>query len=100
MITILVVGKAELTEHPVVKEVAKKMNATEAQVLIAWGVYRGYSVIPKSVQQGASISSPLSFEFFSFYAIRKLIALTRACSHPRRADRFELQAGGTEQGSL
>jgi L-glyceraldehyde reductase len=41
-----------LTEHPIVKEVAKKLGATEAQVLVAWGAYRGYSVIPKSVHEG------------------------------------------------
>ncbi|KAF6759988.1 NADP-dependent oxidoreductase domain-containing protein [Ephemerocybe angulata] len=44
-------GKPKLTEHPVVEEVAKKLGATTAQVLVAWGVYRGYSVIPKSVQE-------------------------------------------------
>lgn len=44
------VGKPKLTEHPVVEEIAKKLGATTAQVLVAWGVYRGYSVIPKSVQ--------------------------------------------------
>jgi diketogulonate reductase-like aldo/keto reductase len=35
-----------------VKSIAQKLDATEAQVLIAWGVKRGYSVIPKSVQEG------------------------------------------------
>ncbi|TFK82385.1 Aldo/keto reductase [Polyporus arcularius HHB13444] len=42
-------GAPMLTEWPEVKEIAKKYNATPAQVLIAWGVKRGYSVIPKSV---------------------------------------------------
>ena len=51
------VGKPKLTEHPVVEEVAKKLGATTAQVLVAWGVYRGYSVIPKSVQQERIISN-------------------------------------------
>jgi len=45
------IGLPLLIENPVVKEVAKKLGATEAQVLIAWGVYRGYSVIPKSVHE-------------------------------------------------
>lgn len=45
-------NKPKLTEHSVVKEVAQKLGATEAQVLIAWGAKRGYSVIPKSVQEG------------------------------------------------
>lgn len=43
-------GLPKLTEHAIVQEVATKLNATPAQVLVAWGVYRGYSVIPKSVQ--------------------------------------------------
>jgi L-glyceraldehyde reductase len=47
-----VVGKPMLTENAAVKEVAEKLGATPAQVLVAWGVYRGYSVIPKSVQEG------------------------------------------------
>ncbi|KAG2050914.1 Aldo/keto reductase [Suillus hirtellus] len=50
-------GKPMLTEHVVVKEVAEKLGATPAQVLLAWGVYRGYSVIPKSVQEGRIISN-------------------------------------------
>ncbi|THV06646.1 Aldo/keto reductase [Dendrothele bispora CBS 962.96] len=45
------VGKPKLTDYPEIIEIAKKLNATPAQVLIAWGAYRGYSVIPKSVQE-------------------------------------------------
>ncbi|KAF8132051.1 NADP-dependent oxidoreductase domain-containing protein [Boletus edulis] len=51
------VGVPMLTEHPVVQTVAKSLDATPAQVLIAWGVYRGYSVIPKSVHEGRIISN-------------------------------------------
>jgi len=51
------VGKPKLTEHPIVQEIAKKLNATPGQVLIAWGVHRGYSVIPKSVQEERIISN-------------------------------------------
>ncbi|KAI0253766.1 NADP-dependent oxidoreductase domain-containing protein [Lactifluus subvellereus] len=40
-----------LVDYPEVKEVAERLGATTAQVLIAWGVSRGYSVIPKSVQK-------------------------------------------------
>ncbi|EEB87749.1 hypothetical protein MPER_14779, partial [Moniliophthora perniciosa FA553] len=43
--------KPKLTENSTVVEVAKKLGATPAQVLIAWGAHRGYSVIPKSVQE-------------------------------------------------
>jgi len=51
------VGKPKLTDYPEVVEIAKKLDATPAQVLIAWGVYRGYSVIPKSVQEDRIISN-------------------------------------------
>jgi L-glyceraldehyde reductase len=56
------VGKPRLTEHPIVKEVATKLGATPAQVLIAWGVRRGYSVIPKSVQEERILSNFKQFE--------------------------------------
>jgi len=52
-----VVGKPQLTDHVVVREVANKLNATPAQVLVAWGAHRGYSVIPKSVQEQRIISN-------------------------------------------
>ena len=45
-------GKRKLVDYPEVKEVADRLGVTTAQVLIAWGVSRGYSVIPKSVQKG------------------------------------------------
>ncbi|KAG6830943.1 hypothetical protein H0H87_006704 [Tephrocybe sp. NHM501043] len=45
------IGKPKLTENEVVIEIAKKLDATPAQVLVAWGAHRGYSVIPKSVQE-------------------------------------------------
>jgi L-glyceraldehyde reductase len=51
------VGKPKLTDHPKIQEVATRLGATPAQVLIAWGVYRGYSVIPKSVQEDRIISN-------------------------------------------
>lgn len=44
-------GEKKLYDYPQVIEVAKKYNAQPAQVLIAWGVRRGYSVIPKSVNE-------------------------------------------------
>jgi len=50
-------GKTKLVDYPEVKEVADRLGATTAQVLIAWGVYRGYSVIPKSVQKDRVIKN-------------------------------------------
>ena len=50
-------GKPKLTDYPALKEIAKRLGATPAQVLIAWGAKRGYSVIPKSVQEERIISN-------------------------------------------
>ncbi|TFK65557.1 Aldo/keto reductase [Pluteus cervinus] len=44
------VGEPKLTDHPTIQEIATRLNATTAQVLVAWCAHRGYSVIPKSVQ--------------------------------------------------
>lgn len=44
-------GIPKLTDDPIVTEIAKRIDATPAQVLIAWGAQRGQSVIPKSVQE-------------------------------------------------
>jgi len=44
------IGQKKLTDEPIVEEIAARLGATPAQVLVAWGVHRGYSVIPKSVQ--------------------------------------------------
>jgi L-glyceraldehyde reductase len=49
--SLLVIGRQQLTENEAVKEIAEKAGATTAQVLVAWGAYRGYTVIPKSVQE-------------------------------------------------
>ncbi|KAJ6593199.1 NADP-dependent oxidoreductase domain-containing protein [Mycena capillaripes] len=51
------IGVKKLTDEPVVEEIAAKLGATPAQVLVAWGAYRGYSVIPKSVQEERIISN-------------------------------------------
>ncbi|KAJ7099346.1 NADP-dependent oxidoreductase domain-containing protein [Mycena belliarum] len=51
------IGEKKLTDEATVQEIAAKLNATPAQVLVAWGVYRGYTVIPKSVQEERIISN-------------------------------------------
>ncbi|PWN47154.1 Aldo/keto reductase [Violaceomyces palustris] len=42
-------GQTKIVDYPQVREIAQKTGSDPAQVLIAWGVKRGYSVIPKSV---------------------------------------------------
>eukprot|EP01041_Mallomonas_annulata_P006585 gene6585-13319_t len=38
-----------IMKHPIVQKIAAKYNKTEAQILLAWGMQRGTTVIPKSV---------------------------------------------------
>ncbi|KAL0074032.1 NADP-dependent oxidoreductase domain-containing protein [Phycomyces blakesleeanus] len=42
-------GQIKTLEEPVILEIAKKYNKSPVQVMINWGVNRGYAVIPKSV---------------------------------------------------
>ncbi|KAG0166757.1 hypothetical protein DFQ28_001141 [Apophysomyces sp. BC1034] len=42
-------GVIKTLDEPVVLQIAEKYNKTPVQVLLNWGVNRGYSVIPKSV---------------------------------------------------
>jgi len=61
------VGLPKLTDHPVVQEIAAKHGSktTPAQILIAWGAYRGFSVIPKSVHEGKFPFVPFPFMIVS-----------------------------------
>ncbi len=43
-------SEKNLFVHPVVMSIAAKHNATSAQILLAWGMARGYAVIPKSIR--------------------------------------------------
>jgi methylglyoxal/glyoxal reductase len=38
----------EMMKHPPLLEIARKYNATAAQVLIRWGLQQGYVLIPKT----------------------------------------------------
>jgi len=42
-------GYPTLLQDKIVNELARNYSATPAQVVLAWGLSRGYSVIPKSV---------------------------------------------------
>eukprot|EP00918_Siedleckia_nematoides_P001992 GHVU01004565.1.p1 GENE.GHVU01004565.1~~GHVU01004565.1.p1 ORF type:complete len:302 (-),score=46.00 GHVU01004565.1:263-1168(-) len=41
----------DLLQHPVVKEVAKESQRSEAQVLLRWGLDHGFGVIPQSKRE-------------------------------------------------
>lgn len=51
-----------LLKEPIIIEIAKKNKITEAQVIIAWSIQRGTSVIPKSVTPSRIISNLEIFE--------------------------------------
>lgn len=42
-------GKVNVAEEPLIVEKAKKYNVTPQQLLLSWGLKRGYAVLPKSV---------------------------------------------------
>jgi len=46
-----------LTQHPTVTQIAESRGATPGQVLIAWALARGTSVIPKSVNPGRIVEN-------------------------------------------
>ncbi|WP_204355071.1 aldo/keto reductase [Bradymonas sediminis] len=50
-------GELTLLEEPIIKEVANSLDATPAQVLIAWALARGTSTVPKSVNRGRIIEN-------------------------------------------
>lgn len=65
-----------LLENEVIKEIAKKYEATPAQVLISWQLHRGVSVIPKSTNseriQENLISVKLKLDFSDIEKINQI----------------------------
>ncbi|KAG8727108.1 hypothetical protein FRC11_013899 [Ceratobasidium sp. 423] len=55
-------GEVRIIDHDVVKKLAAELGKTPAQVLIAYGVKRGYSVLPKSVTESRIRSNFEDFE--------------------------------------
>jgi L-glyceraldehyde reductase len=43
------VGEPLLVQHPTIKEIATRIGASPAQVILSWAQRGGHSVIPKSV---------------------------------------------------
>lgn len=68
------------TEHPVVLEIAKKYNKSAVQVLLNFGVNRGYAVIPKSVTPKYIESNFVYFKMDDS-DIEALVALGRERPH-------------------
>lgn len=71
-------GEPVLLEDPVVREIAEAAGASPAQVLIAWAIQRGTTVIPKSVnpERLAENFAAASFEL-SASAMERLEAMDR-----------------------
>ena len=44
-------GQQSVLENPVIQEIAERIKATPAQVVLAWQMQRGVAVIPKSVHE-------------------------------------------------
>ncbi|GAA6064573.1 hypothetical protein JCM10212_006198 [Sporobolomyces blumeae] len=55
--------RGERFDHPVVKEVAEKYGKTPAQVLIRYGLDRGFIVIPKSTRKQRIVDNANVFDF-------------------------------------
>ncbi len=62
-------GKHKLANDPVIQQVATAHGASGAQVLLSWGVQRGTSVIPKTVneqrmRENLDVSAPLVYSAY------------------------------------
>ncbi|GAA5984616.1 hypothetical protein JCM5350_008158 [Sporobolomyces pararoseus] len=55
--------RGERFDHPVVVELAKKYGKSPAQVLIRYGLDRGFIVIPKSTRQNRIVDNANVFDF-------------------------------------
>ncbi|KAK7277189.1 hypothetical protein RIF29_18340 [Crotalaria pallida] len=43
--------KSDMLKHPIINEVAEKLEKTPAQVVLRWGLQMGHSVLPKSTNE-------------------------------------------------
>ncbi len=50
-------------EHPALLEVARRVGRSAAQVLLRWGLQRGYVVLPKSVKPERIVENATLFDF-------------------------------------
>ena len=49
--------------HPIVRQVAERVSRTAPQVMLRWGLQRGFVVLPKSNQPARQIENAAVFEF-------------------------------------
>jgi len=56
-------GQGALLENEVLKSIAQKYNKSAAQLIIKWGLQRGFVNIPKSVKQERIIENSKIFDF-------------------------------------
>lgn len=73
-------GVRATLEDPVILDIAKKYNKTPVQVVLNWGVNRGYAVIPKSVTP-SRIEANLTYFKMDESDIEAIIALGRDDPH-------------------
>ena len=79
----------KVNENVGLNSVAKKTGHTLAQVLIAWGIKRGYPVLPKSATPSRIVSNFADFELSEedFQAVNK-VAKGRHCRFVNMKDTF------------
>lgn len=79
----------KVNENPKLNEVAKKSGHSLAQVLIAWGIRRGYPVLPKSATPSRIQSNFEQFELSDEdYAAVNEVATGRHCRFVDMKDTF------------
>ena len=56
-------GAGQLTDNENLKEIAKKYNKSAPQLILKWGLQRGFINIPKSVHKDRIIQNSQIFDF-------------------------------------
>jgi diketogulonate reductase-like aldo/keto reductase len=91
----------KVNENPTLNEVAKKSGHTLAQVLIAWGIRRGYPVLPKSATPSRIKSNFEQFELSDEdYEAVNAVATGRHCRFVNMKDTFGLDLWPEEQDGV
>jgi diketogulonate reductase-like aldo/keto reductase len=68
--------RGQRLDHPVVVELSTSLGRTPAQVLLRWGIQRGFVILPKSVQPSRIAENAALFDFeLDAAAMQRLDAL-------------------------